>query len=207
MAQLDRTALRTAPAHAGLEAKLAALAAFVAEHLSTFDPAYGEAGRVATYLDQAVVSAESRRERVALMGSPARYAEVVPADRLMEDAARPLRGAMGEAFAVRHAVDVVVYYGLPPRQSGPGEADTRAFRRLVEGPGDDHALPGLRVALAAQAYLTCPAVVDGRPSPVAGAEMPVDGVRLVAMRPAWLSDSGGRPECRHEALLTLTIDG
>ena len=195
--QLDRVALANAPAHVGLSAKLGAAAAFVAEHLSSFDRAYGRDGRVVTHLDEAVISGGSRREREALMGAPARYAEVVPADRIGEPSAQALRGAGGEAYAVRHAVDVVVYYGLPLRQRGPRARDTAAFRKMIEGSAAENpssGLPGLRVALDAQAYLTSPG----------GAELTVSSVRLVALRPAWLADSG---ECRHEALLTLTIDG
>lgn len=198
--QLDRVSVSNAPGHVGLSAKLSAAQAFVRELLSAFDAGYSLSGRVATHLDEAVISGASRREREALMGSPARYAEVVPADRVGEVSAQPLRGAGGESFAVRHAVDVVVYYGLPPRQNGPGERDTAAVRRMIEGSAAENEaaggppLPGLRVALDAQAYLTSPA----------GTEMPVRDVRLVALRPAWLPDSG---ECRHEALLTFTIDG
>ena len=195
LSQLDAVALATLPLGVGLVAKLDAAAAFVAEHLSRYDEAFGLEGRVVTHLDRAVIDATSRRERAAIMGAPARYAEVVPADRIGEDAARPLVGASGEAYATRHAVDVVVYFGLPARQDGPLSADTAAFRQLVEGPRDPtHAnLPGLRVAIASQAYLRAPD----------GSEMPVQGVRTVALRPVWL----GSQDTRHEALITLTIDG
>ena len=195
---IDRAAIRHAPAGRSLDAKLQALAAFVEAFLVSFDA--GFAGRVATHLDAAVITSRSRRERARLMGEPARYAEVFPAE---GTAAGPalLAGASGESYATAHDFNVVVYYGLPPRR-GPGVDDTAAIRRLVEGAageplgGAPNDLPGLRVALAAQAYLPAPA----------GGEMPLRAVRTLALQPVLLAD-GTSDEWRHEALLALSVLG
>ena len=140
------------------------------------------------------------------MSRPARYAEVFPAD---GSAAGPalLAGSQGETYASAHDFSVVVYLGLPPRQTGPQATDTAAVQRLVEGRAGDAYdgqavdLPGLRLGLDAQGYLRADS--DG-PGP--GGEMPVRNVRLVALRPALLAD-GTSDEWRHEALITLSVLG
>ncbi|MEM6286640.1 MAG: hypothetical protein AAF845_05745 [Bacteroidota bacterium] len=205
--QLDRGFLTVATRPVSIEVKIEAARLFVEDLLASFDERY--AGRIVTHVDRAVTDVDARRERVKIMGDPARYAEVLSADRLGEAAARPLLGGSGEAYATRHAIDVFVYHGLDSRRPsnrnrrpGPEAEDTRAFRALVEGDGLEPewpgvGLPGLRPALGAQGYLLGPGNI----------EMTVQEVRTETIRPVFLEDSGGYSEFRHEALVTFTIDG
>ena len=192
MSAIDNDALALSGVTVSLEAKIAGLRALVAECLGRHDAAYLEEGRVASHLDDLVIDAASRRERHALMGEPARYAEVIYARR---GAPAPGQtGATGEGFGVSHAFELYLYFGVPSRQ-GPGAADTAAFRQLVES--DDPGTPGLAYLLGVQRY-------------VPTAEGPADVVGPVAVtdiRPVALSDNSGRADWRHEARLTLTLDG
>lgn len=134
-----------------------ALAGFVEEVLILHDSAFEN--RVATYYSDEVVSSApgDRAQRIALMGDPARYAEVMPAAEY--DA--------GEGFdgRPRRRFDVYVYYGVG--RSATRAAAAAAFRSLLENVSAS--TPGLFYAIREQGVLVAATdheldmAIEGRP--------------------------------------------
>ena len=125
-------ALQRALAVPPLALKLSGFRAFVEDVCRRHDPAY----RVVTYADEAVTSATSRAQRVRVMGSPARYAEVLYAGD---------QGTFETSSDVRHVVNVFLYHGTGAEDRADA-AD--AFRTLLEGRAASR--PGLLHAIRAQ---------------------------------------------------------
>lgn len=132
MSYLLSSALTAAVDAPPLALKIAAFAGFCAEVLQGHDATYA----VSTYVSDAVTEATSRKQRVAVMGDPARYCEVLYAGD---------EGTWETDDDVRHAVDVFVYHGV-------GTADRAdaldAFRAALES--RDTSTPGLLHAIRAQ---------------------------------------------------------
>ena len=169
----------------GVEAKIAALAAFLVRVLTTHSAYYGLDGRVATHLSDAVVQATGRADRVAVLGDPARYAEIDWLGR----ADTGTRLLDGSSYAGPQRFRVFVYYG---RGDEPEAQAASSFRALCES--TDPAQPGLLHAVEAVGFL-----VDA-----GGHELtmsPPSGVRTALVLP-----SGSRPDDgRHELQFDLTI--
>jgi hypothetical protein len=169
----------------GVEAKIAALTAFLVRVLTTHSADYGLDGRVATHLSDAVVQASGRGDRVAIMGDPARYAEIDWLGRA-EGGARLLDGS---GYAGPQRFRVFVYYG---RGDEAEDEAARSFRALCES--TDPAQPGLLHAVEAVGFLVTPEGDEVTMSPAS------------SVRTALVFASGSRPEdARHELAFDLTV--
>lgn len=170
---------------ADLEQMTLALAAFVGRVLTTHSADYALPGRVATHLADEVIQATGRADRVALMGDPARYAEI---EWIGRGEGGP-RLADGSGYAAPQRFRVFVYYGRGDER--PAEA-AASFRALCER--RDPQRPGLLWAVHAAGLLVTPE----------GAELAMSAPADV--RTALVMPSGSRPDdARHELAFTLTI--
>lgn len=114
---LDLTQVAGLPAGAvdpDLDAKTAALAQFVTDVLALHASTTGAWKAVATYADARLRQLIGRQDGADIMGSPVRYAQVVPIGRL----AHP-EGGFGPT-APAHVFEVGLYYGTG---TDPSDAD------------------------------------------------------------------------------------
>lgn len=177
---------------ADLEVVLDALAAFVRRVLGTHSAEYARPGRVATHLADEVIQAVGRADRVAIMGDPARYAEIEWLGR--GDAGGTLL-ADSTPYSAPQRFRVFVYYGRGRER--PAEA-AASFRALCES--RNPARPGLLWAAHATGLL----ITAPQAGASAGAELSMSTPTDVLT--ALVLPAGSRPEdARHELAFTLTI--
>lgn len=191
MSYLLPNALAAALAVPDLELKLAAFRGFVAEVLQSHDPDF----RVVTYESEAVTSADDRRARVAVMGDPARYAEVLYAG---DD------GRWETDDDARHVVNVFLYYGV----GAASRADAAdAFRALLESKTSPY---GLLHAVRAQGQIE----VQGDETDTDGDAIPsasgFAGFPVVVAAPSQVAATLAYPEdfpddAQYEAAFTVTL--
>lgn len=136
------------PTRAGADTLVSLIAQFVREVAVLHDAAFGDGGRVRTYLDARTLTTDGDAAS-ALMGYPARYADVVMGG---DDGERETDGYAGDI--VRRTVLVTLYWGCIDEDGHalPNEEDAAAFRRLVDG--HSATAPGLIHALQMQRHLT-----------------------------------------------------
>lgn len=167
--------------------KRAALVAIVRECLGRHDAGFRLPGRVTDRIHSGTILDASEADQHAVMGTPARYAEVLWRG-TTEGGADALSGG---AVTTGHRFLVSVYYG-----AGDGSED--AFLSLMES--TDEAAPGLLAALRATHALTTGSG-GGEPG-VARCGAPESVV--VAYVPARMQRTG-RARYQHECAFTITL--
>lgn len=185
-----------ADAHAAVPAPdtgavLARVAAFVREVYALHDASV-TADRVRAYLDPGALSTDAGAVR-ALMGSPARYADVT----LEGDDGQSTAASLGNPGAmVRRRVRVTLYWGCRDEDGRPlpNAADHAAFMDLLDGASGT--APGLCYALRQQR------VIPGDGWHAAVADVRVSENYLNGQ----VAAHSGRGEWRHEAAVTVTLD-
>ena len=192
MSYLIPNALAVATQVAPLDLKLAAFRSFVEEVVRLHDAAY----TVVTYADEAVTDATSRRQRIAVMGDPARYVECLYAGD---------QGTWERRDDVRHVVNVFVYHGV----GSASRADAAdAFRDVMDS--RSAAAPGLLHAIRAQGVVTIQGDEtdtdgDAIAEAAAFAGFPVDLGAPEQVRATLAQPEDFRQDFRHEAAFVVTL--
>ena len=171
--------------------KRAALAALVLEVLRLHDAGFAVEERIR----QGTLDGADRADRVALMGDPARYAEV---DYAGEDEEATPAG-YGAQSVPGHAFRVRVWVGYAD-QSTYAASSQALFDRVTES--RTAAAPGLLHLLRVQPYLTVATAGGGRTCEL-GRPAEVDVPELTVL--SFSDGTQGRPELAHQCAFTITV--